>query len=132
MAFRRCAVGKGSIGNKPGYKTKRGYYCASDYDEKVGGKFWMFLEPLAGNDDELFFYVRKQGRDRYEVTGEGYIVTSRESLSRHIREVKNEVQGKVIWYYHLDENENIVRKEMGDEIQFGAGASRSDSAAVCT
>ena len=41
-------MGKGSIGNKSGYKTRKGYYISSDYDEKFGGKFSLFLEPLNG------------------------------------------------------------------------------------
>lgn len=108
-------MGKGSIGNKSGYKTKTGYYVSSDYDERVGGKFSMFLEPLDGSDGELFFYIRKQEDGRFEVTGEGYIVTSRSSLLRHIRDVKNELPGKSIWYYHIDKDGNVIRKEKGYE-----------------
>ena len=69
-------MGKGSIGNKSGYKTRKGYYISSDYDEKFGGKFSLFLEPLNGNDGELFFYVMKHENGKFEVTGEGYYVIS--------------------------------------------------------
>jgi len=109
-------MGKGSIGNKSGYKTRKGYYISSDYDEKFGGKFSLFLEPLNGNDGELFFYVMKQENGKFEVTGEGYIVASRRSLLRHISDMKKELPGKTIWYYHIDKDGNVIRKEKGYEL----------------
>ena len=92
-------MGKGTIGNKPGYKTKRGYYISSDYDEKAGGKFDFLLEPLIGNEGERFFYVQRLSDGKYEVTGEGYIVTNKDSLHRHLQHLKKALPGKVIWYY---------------------------------
>jgi len=109
-------MGKGTIGNKSGYKTKRGYYLSSDYDEKVGGKFDFLLEPLHGNEGERFFYVLRLPDGKYEVTGEGYIVTNKDSLRRHLQQLKSELPGKAIWYYHIDKNGNVIRKEKGYEI----------------
>lgn len=109
-------MGKGSFANKSGYKTKRGYYISSDYDAKVGGKFDFLLEPLFGNEGERFFYVQKLENGRYEVTGEGYIVTSKESLHRHLQQLKKELPGKSIWYYHIDNSGAVIRKERGYEL----------------
>ena len=50
-------MGSGTM-NCKSYITKRGYYLAYDYDEKVGGEFWFLLLPLYGNNDERFFYVK--------------------------------------------------------------------------
>lgn len=109
-------MGKGTIGNKSGYKTKRGYYISSDYDEKYGGKFDFLLEPLHGNDEERFFYVQKLENGKYEVTGEGYVINSKQSLYRHLKDLREELPGKVIWYYHIDKDGNVLRKERGYEI----------------
>ena len=86
-------MGKGTVGNRTSYKNLRGYYLSRDYDEKVGGKFSFLLEPLIGND-ELFFYIRKTEDGRYEITGEGYIITEKESLNRHLRDLKKRTAGK--------------------------------------
>lgn len=111
-------MGKGTIGNKSGYHTKRGYYLSHDYDERFGGEFDFLLEPLHGNDDERFFYVQKTEGGKYEVTGEGYIITSKDSLSRHMKTLKRELHGKSIWYYHIDERSGrVIRKEKENEIQ---------------
>ena len=104
-------MGKGTIGNKPSYRTKRGYYVSSDYDERVGGKFDFLLEPLYGNEDERFFYVLRQEDGRYAVTGEGYTITEKESLYRHLKELRKELQGQAIWYYHINREGTVVRKE---------------------
>lgn len=109
-------MGKGSIGNRTGYKTRTGYYVSHDYDERIGGKFSMFLYPLNGNNGELFFYVRLQENGKFEVTGEGYIVTSKSSLHRHISDVKKVLPGKSIWYYHIDKDGNVIRKEESHEL----------------
>ena len=109
-------MGKGTIGNRTSYKNLRGYYLSRDYDEKVGGKFSFLLEPLIGNEDEVFFYVQKTEDGRYEITGEGYIITEKESLNRHLRDLRKELPGKTIWYYHIDKDGNVIRKEKGYEL----------------
>ena len=87
-------MGKGTIGNRTSYRIRRGYYLSVDYDERFGGKFSFLLEPLIGNDDERFFYVYKNGDGKYEVTGEGYIITAKESLNRHLKKTKKRTARK--------------------------------------
>lgn len=116
-------MGKGTIGNKRNYITKTGYYLSHDFDVKVGGEFYFLLEPLIGNDDERFFCVREHN-GLYEVEGEFYIISAsnKESLQRHKRELKAELTGKHIWYYHEDENGNTVWKEKSEEVIGGKNA----------
>lgn len=109
-------MGKGTI-EKSTYKTSRGYYLSHNYDERLGGEFDFLIEPLRGNDDELFFMLKKTDNGSYEVTGEGYIITSKESLNRHQRELKNEIRGKTIWYYHIDNNGTVIKKEKGQQFR---------------
>ena len=109
-------MGKGTIGNRTSYKNLRGYYLSRDYDEKVGGKFSFLLEPLIGNDEELFFYIHKTEDGKYEITGEVYIITEKVSLNYHLRNLRKELPGKTIWYYHIDKDGNVIRKEKGYEI----------------
>lgn len=109
-------MGKGTIGNRSSYKNRNGYYLSRDYDERVGGKFTFLLEPLIGNDDELFFYVMKTDNGKYEITGEGYIVTSSDSLKSHLMGLRKKLPGRTIWYYHIDQNGSVIRKEKGYEV----------------
>ena len=109
-------MGSGSIGNRSGYKTVRGYYISGGCNEGFGGKFNFLLEPLIGNDDERFFYVEKTDNGKYEVTGEGYVITSKDSLYRHLKCLKKELQGKCIWYYHIDSAGCVLRKEKDHEL----------------
>lgn len=109
-------LGKGIIGNKKNYTTKTGYYLSHDFDVKLGGEFYFFLEPLIGNDDERFFYVREHN-GLYEVEGECYIIDgdNKASLQRQKRELRAELKGQHIWYYHIDENGKTVWKEKSEE-----------------
>lgn len=109
-------MGAGSIGNRNDYKTVRGFYLSGDYDERYGGKFGFLLEPLIGNENERFFYVQKTDNGKYEVTGEGYDITSKASLYRHLKCLKKELRGKCIWYYHIDSSGCVLRKEKGNEL----------------
>lgn len=109
-------MGSGTIQNKTQYTTKKGYYISRDFNELFGGEFYFILEALHGNDDERFFYVKKMPNGLYEVTGEFYIipVSNEESKKRRISRIKRSLKGKPIWYYHLDENDNVIRKEIED------------------
>ena len=37
------------------YRTKKGYYLAQDFDEKIGGKFYFLIEPLLGFGNCLLY-----------------------------------------------------------------------------
>lgn len=67
--------------------------------------------PLYGNNNERFFFIEENPDGSYTVEGECYIVTNEESLKRHKRDVKKEVKNKPIWYYHVDKNRTVIRKE---------------------
>lgn len=97
------------------YRTKRGYYLSYDTDEKVGGDFSLLILPLFGSDDERFFYVTELDNGKFEVEGEGYICTRNDSIKSHIQTNRKELMGKSVWYYHLDKNREIIKKEYGNE-----------------
>lgn len=94
------------------YKTKTGYFCAADFDKKLGGKFYFLIEPLIGCQEERFFYVRKLKDGAFEILGEGYIINAPGGLKRHISELKKELgSSPQIYYYHLDETGKVIKKE---------------------
>ena len=93
------------------YHRKRGYYLARDSDEKLGGRFTFLLLPLFGLDGQRFFYVIRQGNSCFEVEGECYICTNSDSLKRHLETNRQELAQQSLWYYHLDKNGNIEKKE---------------------
>ena len=103
-------MGSGTM-NCKSYITKRGYYLAYDYDEKVGGEFWFLLLPLYGNNNERLFYVKDNFNGSFTVEGECYIITNKEALRRYIADAGKELKGKPVWYYHTDEKGEIIRKE---------------------
>ena len=47
-------MGSGTMPVK-NYRTKKGYYLAQDFDEKIGGKFYFLIEPLLGFETGLSF-----------------------------------------------------------------------------
>lgn len=91
-------------------KKKAGYYQVSDYNKKVGGKFTFFIEPLQGTEDKFFYYVKELENGKYELQGEGYIVTDSDSLKRHKREAILSLRGTTPAYYWLDENDKVINK----------------------
>ena len=110
-------MGSGSMQVR-NYRTKRGYYLTKDYDANYGGEFHFFIRPLIGFDDEVFFYVRKLPEGKYEVTGEAYVITN----PNHIRAYKAEAikvrKRKKLYYYHVDKDFNVLRKELDEEMKF--------------
>lgn len=103
-------MGNGSTVKKD-YRVEKGYICERDYDER-NGQFWFFLEPLNSCDDEKFFYVKTMPDGQYEVTGEWYMFSHRAQLNEHLRELKEELAGKVIHYFFYDEKTGqVIRKE---------------------
>lgn len=93
------------------YRTKQGYYLSKDYDAKVGGEFWFLIEPLIGNDDEVFFYIRALPNGKFEVEGEAYIITDPDRLKSYKNDAVRTRRGKKLFYYHLDSKGDILRKE---------------------
>ena len=64
----------------------------------------------------LKILAEKTDNGKYEVTGEGYVITSKDSLYRHLKCLKKELQGKCIWYYHIDSAGCVLRKEKDHEL----------------
>lgn len=108
-------MGQGTMVVK-NYRTKRGYYLAHDYDKRFGGKFTFLLLPLFGTNDERFFYVTKNKQGGFTVEGEAYVCTRSESVRSHTQCTKRELAGKSIWYYHINENGDILKKEKSNEV----------------
>lgn len=63
-------------------KKSRCVVSEKDFDEKVGGDFWLVLEPFTDCEEQPFFYYKKID-DGYLVEGEAYICTSIESVNYH-------------------------------------------------
>lgn len=103
-------MGSGFMRRKS-YITDTGYYLVKDFDEKVGGEFYFLLSPLYGNNNERFYYVETNPDGSYIVEGECYIITNKEHLKRYKIDAEKEVKNKTIWYYHIDGNRKVIRKE---------------------
>ncbi len=93
------------------YRTKQGYYLAKDFDAKVGGEFWFLIEPLIGNGDEVFFYIRNLPNGKFEVEGEAYIITDSDRLKSYKNDTVRTRRGKKLFYYHLNEKGEVLQKE---------------------
>ena len=79
-------------------------------DEGYGGEFTLFIEPFKGTYDDFFYYVKKLENGSIEITGEGYIVTDKDSLASHKRDAKKELGDMCPAYYWLDENDKQIDK----------------------
>lgn len=110
-------MGSGSM-QVSSYKTKRGYYLTKDYDANYGGDFHFFIRPLIGFDNEVFFYVRELPDGKYEVTGEAYVITKPERIKTYKTEAIEVQKGKKLYYYHVDKNFNVLRKELDKKMKF--------------
>jgi len=84
-------------------RTNAAYYSAKDFDEKLGGDFTVFVVPFPGNDDERFYYTRRLENGKFEIEGEGYIVTNDDSLKRHKKEAREDLGDAHVVYRWLDE-----------------------------
>ncbi len=110
-------MGNGSM-QVSNYKTKRGYYLTKDYDENYGGDFHFFIRPLIGFNNEVFFYVRELPDGKYEVTGEAYIITKPERIKTYKAGARETRKGKKLYYYHVDKDFNVLRKELDRRMKF--------------
>lgn len=88
------------------------YYVATDYDSRLGGLFHLFLVPLLGESDRRFYYIRKKANGKYELQGEGYIISGASRLCEIKKEATNSLGDRPIWYYWLDERDTIVKKSV--------------------
>ncbi len=103
-------MGAGTIQMK-NYRSIRGYYTVRDTDSKVGGPFTFLIEPLDGEDDIVFFYVRTLDNGMYEVEGEGYVITNSQRLFHYRKDAKEKSKGKRLFYYHVNDNGEVIREE---------------------
>ena len=55
--------------------------------------------------------VEENPGNSYTVEGECYIITNKESLKHHKVDIKRGIKNKPIWYYHIDKNRTVIRKE---------------------
>lgn len=79
-----------------------------DFDETLGGDFYMLLEPF-NSWGEPMFYWRKNQDGTYCVIGEGYIVTDRDDISSHKRDVKSRWGYKKLKWVQVDEKGNSMK-----------------------
>ena len=110
-------MGSGSM-QVSSYKTKHGYYLAKDYDANYGGEFRFLIAPLIGNDNKVFFYVRELPGGKYEVTGEAYVITDLDRLRAHKANAISLRNKKKLYYYHVDQDFNVLRKELDEAMKF--------------
>lgn len=91
-------------------KKKAAYYLSKSYNELYGGEFTFFIEPFQGTEDKCFYYVKRLENGEIEITGEGYIVTSKDSLASHKSDAKKTFGEICPAYYWLDENDKVIEK----------------------
>jgi len=102
-------MGMGSVQRKT-YTTKAGFFKVKDNNPIYGGDYWFVVRPLFGCEDERFFYVRSLDSGKYEVLGEGYILTKPAHLTEMLRELREELAGVTIHFYFLDAEGRVVKK----------------------
>ncbi len=103
---------KGSFEIKRLHPNKPYYISSKDYDSRLGGEFRLFIHPFSIDDSNAFYYVRRLMDGQMQIEGEGYIVTSKDSLNRHKADARRTFSGNRIWYYWLDEACNVIQKEV--------------------
>ena len=106
-------MGSGTIQRKNYKAPQRGYFSVKGHDEKYGGDYRFIVLPLYGVENERFFFVRELGNGEYDVTGEGYVVMRPASLREYFGDDLKELAGMPIWYYFLDQEGRVIKKERG-------------------
>lgn len=91
--------------------TKSFYHTKRDFETKLGGEFWFYLVPFQGENNEVFFYIMKENNETF-IEGEAYIVDNEEALRKHKVNDKKHFAGKMLYYYFVDNNYNIISKEL--------------------
>lgn len=89
------------------------YISEIDYDTNLGGHFQIAIHPFpcSENENAAFYYVMAQPGGKILIEGEGYILTEPAKVSQHRSMGRREFGRKEIWYYWLDSNGNIIKKE---------------------
>jgi hypothetical protein len=106
-------MGNGTSQRKNYNAPQRGYFSVKGHDVKYGGDYRFIVLPLYGADDERFFFVRELDNGEYDVTGEGYVVMRPTRLSEYFGSDLKELVGVPVWYYFLDQEGRVIRKERG-------------------
>ncbi|RFZ77602.1 hypothetical protein DS742_17455 [Lacrimispora amygdalina] len=91
------------------------YYASQDYDIRLGGLFHLFLVPLHGEGDRRFYYIREKTNGKYELQGEGYIISESLRLYEMKREAIKSLGDRPVWYYWLDEQCSVLKKTISNK-----------------
>lgn len=92
------------------YHTPKAYYLKKDCDAKLGGDFWFLIKPLM-DEENAFFYVKELENGKFEVEGEGYIITDPDRVAHYVSAARSDFQTKTLYYYHRNAHNEIIRKE---------------------
>jgi len=106
-------MGNGTVQRRSYKAPQRGYFSAKGRDVNYGGDYRFIVLPLYGVENERFFYVRELDNGEYDVTGEGYVVPCHIRLSEYFGDDLKELAGIPIWYYFLDHEGRVIKKERG-------------------
>lgn len=85
----------------------RCFISEKDYDKKLGGEFYLLLEPF-DSWEEPMFYWSKNTDGTYTIEGEGYIVDSESSINSHKRYVKRIWGNTPIKWVEVDSKGNVI------------------------
>ena len=85
------------------------YHTKHDFDTKLGYEFWLYIVPIQGENNEVFFYVMKENNKTF-IEGEGYIIDNQKALNLYKKDDKKYFAGKKLYYRFVDSNYNTIRK----------------------
>lgn len=85
------------------------YYDRLSFNIDYGGVCYYHIEPFEGTYDNYFYYVQKLENGMIEITGEGYIASTKH-ISYYRRCAKKKLKDNQPMYYWIDENGEIIEK----------------------
>lgn len=85
------------------------FVSQKDRDVKMGGDFYMLLNPLGGIDGDNFYYVRLIGDGRAIIDGEGYLLKP-EHLAEYKKDARQSFDPSSIRYYIVDSEYRTIAK----------------------
>lgn len=97
------------------YHMKRGFYQAKDVDPQSGRPLWNAIKPFHSCEDERFFYVKALENGKYHFEGEMHTFYRPEDLTQHLKELKAELEGVTIHYFFINDEGQVVKKEVSDK-----------------